>query len=215
MEVSMQKSFFKISLTTIMISFLSSFSVLAAQEDYSNTWWVNLGAGAGTVFGYDYEDDYIAEMSDDGGLALTASFNYALTEHQLLTLRTSRTEADFWGLDHIFDEDMTEQLDGVYDIGLLYGLMQKNEYFLASAAAGLAYTAVEYSQSTTVCDDNNQCISSNYSDYTESTVGFPVEVQLFWTPTDVLGIGLIGLANFNSEASYAAGLLAIQVGNLR
>ncbi|MFA6036602.1 MAG: hypothetical protein WC748_00605 [Legionellales bacterium] len=211
----MRKSFLKFSLITIMMVFLGNFSVFAAQEDYSNTWWINLGAGAGNVFGYDYEDDFY-EDTDHGGVALTASFNYAVTEHQLLTLRTSRSEADLWSfviVEDIFYDDV-ENLDAVYDIGVLYGLMEKNKYFLASISAGLAYTAIEFSQSENVCVDNT-CSSVNHSDRTQSTIGVPFEAQLFWTPTDVFGIGVIGLANINSEASYAAGLLAIQVGNLR
>jgi len=45
-------------------------------------------------------------------------------------------------------------------------------------------------------------------------VGVPVESQLFLT-LPFVGIGLVGYANLNLEASYAGFALTLQVGNLK
>lgn len=187
---------------------LMPFSLFAAEEsvpgltDYSGTWWLNAGFGAGYVFS---DDDNLGDDDDNSGPAATFSFNYAVTDNQVLTLRTSAVDVDF--LDIFGASDA--QVDNVYDFGVLYGLMHKSDLFLASIAGGLAYTAVEYNHNADFYDDDQS------HNYTESTIGVPLEAQLFWTPSSFLGLGLIGLANINSEASYVAGLVAIQVGDLK
>lgn len=188
-----------------IIGLLIQFSVFASEKnvtglnDYSGTWWFNLGAGAGNIFGYDNESIDEDEQANNGPAGMF-SFNYAVTDNQLLTVRTSIVDLQ---LGTLFGPNQDKQVERVFDVGVMYGLMHKSDQLLASISAGLAYTGVEYEYDI------------DYNNNVESTIGVPLEAQVFWTPTSFLGLGLIGLANINSEASYVAGLLAIQVGNLR
>ncbi len=201
-----------------IIVLLTQFSVFATEKtvsgltDYSGTWWFNLGAGAGNIFGYDNESIDEDDQTNNGP-AGTVSFNYAVTDNQLLTVRTSVVD---FQLGTLFGPTQDKQIERVFDFGVLYGLMHKSDMLLASISAGLAYTGVEYEVLGSIdYDDNDHSFDSNYNHNVESTIGVPLEAQVFWTPTSFLGLGLIGLANINSEASYVAGLVAIQVGNLK
>jgi hypothetical protein len=48
-----------------------------------------------------------------------------------------------------------------------------------------------------------------------STIGFPIEAQLFTTPLSFFGIGLYGIVNLNPRMSYFSILLCLQFGKLR
>jgi len=48
-----------------------------------------------------------------------------------------------------------------------------------------------------------------------STIGFPIDVQLFFTPSSFVGIGFQGIANINPERSFYGVLLCLQLGKLR
>lgn len=200
----------------ISLTHLSVFAQERSVEgltDYSGTWWFNAGAGIGNIFGI--QDDSIDEEDQDNtGPAGTISFNYAVTDNQLLTLRTSVVNVDW--VDFLGSNSEVKHINNVYDFAVLYGLMHKSDVFLASISAGVAYTAIEYNMLESFdYDENDHLISGHYGDHVESTIGLPLEAQLFWTPTSFIGLGLIGLANINSEASYVAGLVAVQVGDLR
>ena len=47
-----------------------------------------------------------------------------------------------------------------------------------------------------------------------TTIGLPVAVQLFWTPSEKLGIGLYGFANFNSQEHMGGLLFCLQLREL-
>jgi len=81
---------------------------------------------------------------------------------------------------------------------ILYGRSMKSKYWLSSFAAGLSYLSGEKSYQEKI-----------------STIGFPVEGQLFLTPLPFVGIGLYGLANFNLKCSFTGLLLCLQIGKLR
>lgn len=45
-------------------------------------------------------------------------------------------------------------------------------------------------------------------------LGVPLEAQLFWRFSTVVGLGLYGFGNLNSEAAFGGATLALQVGRL-
>lgn len=48
-----------------------------------------------------------------------------------------------------------------------------------------------------------------------TVVGLPIEAQLAWLPSKVIGIALYGFANFNRVRSFAGLTFGLQVGSLR
>jgi len=47
------------------------------------------------------------------------------------------------------------------------------------------------------------------------TIGLALEGQLNWHPSRLVGIGLLGFGNVNSDSPFGGLLLAVQVGRLR
>lgn len=88
--------------------------------------------------------------------------------------------------------------ESVWDIGALYGRIAKASWGLASISGGVGIVGVSAQQEN----------SSLH-------LGIPMEGQLFWTPTSMLGIGIYGFANLNSEKSFAGVLFCLQIGKLR
>ena len=163
-------------------------------------WWINIGLGIGAL-----EDS-------SGYLGGDVSLDYAVTQHQLLTVRTAGINntkgihgdniayATSGGLIHASDH-----VGGIGDIGAMYGLMSRHNWGYVSASAGLA--VVDGSSSPT------GYFRSTGKDFT--TVGIPLEVQTFWTPTKHVGVGLIGFADANLDGSFAGVTLALQFGQLK
>ena len=48
-----------------------------------------------------------------------------------------------------------------------------------------------------------------------TVVGLPLELQAFWRPGSLVGLGLYGFANFNAAQSFAGLTLGLQLGRLR
>jgi hypothetical protein len=109
----------------------------------------------------------------------------------LLSFRVSATAG-------IFD-------DGFGDYALLYGRATSPaaKRYHASAALGLALVQG--------CEGGGLGGCQNVSD----VVGVPLELQLFWRPGSLVGLGLYGFANFNSQRSFGGLTLGLQLGRLR
>ena len=91
--------------------------------------------------------------------------------------------------------------DDVFDFGLTVGYSTKKPrpvgYF--SIAGGISYvTGMSRSSYESV-----------------STVGFPIDIQIFVTPLSFAGIGFQGAADINSQRSFWCLLLCLQIGKLR
>jgi hypothetical protein len=95
--------------------------------------------------------------------------------------------------------------DDLWDIGLLYGRATRPGFMHVSVAAGVA--AVGGTRREGSLFDPAETIPT--------TIGFPIEVQLFFRPLPVVGLGLYGFANFNDEESFQGIAGAVQLGRLR
>ena len=94
----------------------------------------------------------------------------------------------------------------VWDLGILYGgiLRGKNGFIsLSGGIGGVGGTrGDEFVEST-----------GERQDDTFTTAGFPIELQLFWTPSSNFGIGLYGFSNINKEETFTGVALALQIGS--
>lgn len=80
--------------------------------------------------------------------------------------------------------------DAILDLAVLYGRSTRADFGFASVGAGIAFVGGE-----------------------SSSVGFPVQAQLLWTPSSSFGIGLHAFANLNRVRTFAGILLAINFGS--
>lgn len=151
-----------------------------------NNTWLNLGIGGSTH-----------------GLTGQISLSVQNGIH-LITLRyVSNTEFNIMG---------PTPSESVWDISILYGRSWESRLAMASISGGLGLVGGirrgDYIRS-------NGWFSSTYQKCPFSTVGFPVDIQLFWLPFRFLGFGIQGFANLNSEESFYGFVLGLQVGRLR
>ena len=91
--------------------------------------------------------------------------------------------------------DPGELLEGA----ILSGLAWSTTYGLISLETGIGFVGGSWDLSG----------QSEIESFT--TIGLPVAVQLFWTPTEKLGIGLYGFANFNSKENMGGLLFCLQL----
>jgi hypothetical protein len=102
--------------------------------------------------------------------------------------------------------------ESVWDISILYGRFWKSRLAMVSISGGLGLVGGirrgDYIRS-------DGWFSSKYQKCPFSTVGFPVDIQLFWMPSRFLGFSIQGFANLNSEESFYGFVLGLQVGRLK
>jgi hypothetical protein len=96
--------------------------------------------------------------------------------------------------------------DGFTDYGLLYGRATQGaeERHLLAGALGVALVDG--------CEGGG--IFSDCRDVS-AVIGLPLELQAFWRPGKVVGLGIYGFANFNQSQSFAGLTVSLQVGRLR
>lgn len=208
--VKMFKRFFII----LLLSFFS-FNALAEESTNiggSGTWWINLAVGASTTLGYEPKS---ADDSADSGnsLMLATSVNYALYDYRFIELRAATSQHYNWNFICFSTCPREESLQGISDVGILYGLMKKTRYVTLTGSLGLAYTDVNYKKRTTIEINGIESEETNHTHV--GTVGVPFEVSFFVTPLRYIGIGMMLMGNANTEASYIGGLFALQFGKLR
>ena len=176
--------------TVLML--LTTKSQAYVQQDTSdskpNLSWLNLGLGVGSI-----------------GLSAGASFSYNFGS-SLISIR-SVANSEF----KIFGPSPSEN---VWDLGVLYGRSAKASYGVASISGGIAIVGGvrrgRYLGST-----GGFFSSDKYESLTFSTIGIPIEGQLFWTPFSFFGIGIYGFGNLNPEQSFAGALLCLEFGEVR
>jgi hypothetical protein len=94
--------------------------------------------------------------------------------------------------------------DELWDIGVLYGRANQPSFIHFSLAAGIG--AVGGSGRETLFDPGERL---------PTTIGVPVEAQLFFRPVPLLGVGLYGFGNVNREESFVGLAAAVQLGRFR
>lgn len=116
-----------------------------------------------------------------------------------------KSRLGLFSLRSVFFEDFQICLFGdcsnphrLWDAGALYGVITKGKFAFASASAGLGLAGGKREGAKAF-----------------TTVGIPLETQLFLTPIRYAGIGLYGLADLNPEKSFWGLLVCLQFGRLR
>jgi len=105
----------------------------------------------------------------------------------IVTTRFYKTQGGIWG-----------PPPSITEFAVLFGMAKKTKWWLASGAGGLAYVSG--------VDDDNHNIS---------TIGFPIESQLFVTPLSFFGLGVCLFGDLNTRMINYGALFCLQLGQLR
>lgn len=135
-------------------------------------------------------------FGSENAIGAHASFSYQFGANAL-SMRSSGT-GDF--IETLFGN--AGDVVGTSDWGVLYGRATAPGRFHASVAAGVGiarvYRAVASGEPTT---------STHF--------GVPLEGQLFWRLSRVIGLGLYGYGNLNSDQSFGGLSAGVSLGRLR
>ena len=159
-----------------------------AQDASSNTEEHHYWLNVGGGFGWVHGGLGEDPAGVSGGISL--SYQKGSSLFSIRGVGNEEFKLDLWGY--------SGPPERVWDIGVLYGRITKASYGLASISGGVSIVG-----------------ASEYEGITCYRIGFPVEGQLFWTPSSMVGIGIYGFANLNSEKSFIGALLCLQIGILR
>ncbi|MBN2354999.1 hypothetical protein JXO59_02740 [candidate division KSB1 bacterium] len=92
------------------------------------------------------------------------------------------------------------------DYSVCYGRALTQSTFLLAIGGGIGFVQGEISSGLFSREEPKKI---------PTTIGLPLEAQIFWRPFSFAGIGLYGFANINSEESFYGCNLAVQVGKVR
>jgi hypothetical protein len=141
--------------------------------------------------------NYGGGVSPPDWLAVGASFTYEIDEGSIASIRYAHSE----------EFNIISISETVWDVGVLYGFKTKGDDVLASLSGGIGIVGgVHKGEHISFWEDE---------EVTFRTAGIALEGQLFWRPLSFLGIGIYVAANLNKERSYAAALVALQLGTLK
>jgi hypothetical protein len=187
--LTITKRILPLGLIALPLLFIISSRLYAQTASYHSRprqYWFNFGAGGSSA-----------------GLSFGASYSYTYSGRLVSARFTSNHEFDILG---------PKPEEYIWDLGMLYGAIAKNDYGLISISSGLAMVGGvrrgKYLSS-------NGWFSASYETRGFFTIGLPVEVQLFWTPTSFLGFGAYGFANLNPKWPFLGALFCLQLGAIR
>ncbi len=129
---------------------------------------------------------------DNGGFSGGLSGHYQTKKH-LFSIRWTTTEEfklDLFGY--------SGPPARVWDVGLLYGRFAKAKHGIAAISGGISIVGA----------------TDGYND-APLRMGLPIEGQLFWIPSDIVGLGFSTFADVNSRMSFWGILFCIQLGQLK
>lgn len=163
-------------------------AVVLPRSERASAFWIGLGVGVGTL------------PSEGSVFAAGLSFTYQPRSH-IFSART--TYAGFPVLSSYR-----------YDVGALFGRAFSIGRRAVSLAAGVGVVNG---------DDDTFCIAVGYTSSCaendrgelNTTLGFPLEVQLHSLETRFFDVGLYGFANFSRTGRFGGVLLHARLGNLR
>lgn len=124
------------------------------------------------------------------GVGVQGGLSFDYNRH-LFSLRTISTDLDYGA--------------ETWDIALLYGrgITYRSLYISAGAGASVI-GGKKYSQ-----------LFGGESTEAETTLGFPLEGQISWTPTGFIALGIYSYANVNTEQPFGGIGLNIRLGDLK
>jgi len=205
----MKRSIIAIAIVGMILNFLLP-NCLISQQTNPKSGQITQSENSASILNRQYWINGGLGVSS-AGLSSGVGFSHQ-TGKQLITVRSTYNEEL-----NIFGPSPAER---VWDVGVMYGRIAKSKYGFASVSAGLGLVG-GVKRGTYLgdnLDDDYGWFVIKIDRYEKDkfvTLGFPAEIQAFWTPLSKLGIGITLYGNLNPEKSFAGFLVSIQIGNLR
>ncbi len=108
-------------------------------------------------------------------------------------------KSNVFALRGVIVHDIERPTNELGEVGILYGRSSPVKSFAATLAAGLS--GVGFSACP---DDDDSCF----------TIGLPIVAEVSWR-SQFVGIGFQSFGNINPKATYAGGVVFVQLGRLR
>jgi len=156
-----------------------------------------------------------SKLGTDAGMEIGLQYNnhiFLFRWNQNNEADPGRVGDDDFKLNRSPDEDINE-------VGLLYGRGWRNDIFVFSAAAGIAYISGvrrgDLLQRNIQIHSDGGVVIERYEERPFETVGLPIVAQISFQALEVFGVAVELFGNANPERSYMGALLGIQFGHLR
>ena len=102
----------------------------------------------------------------------------------------------------------------IWEVGVLYGPTMRSRTSFLSIAGGVSLvsstTRGKYLRNT-----NEFFLRRIHESVSRSTIGLPIEVQAFWTPSSFVAFGIYVFGNMNTQRSFGGALFCFQMGRWR
>jgi hypothetical protein len=100
-------------------------------------------------------------------------------------------------------------LEHTWDFGVLYGWYTKSTKFIVSLSGGLSVLGGVRRGELISFERRFLYEESIYKRITCTTMAFPLEAQVYWTPLRLWGFGVCGFVDFNEEERFSGALLSV------
>jgi hypothetical protein len=170
----------------VIILFQSSIkSQTNIKQNSTSLYWLTLGAG-------------FFSNKDFSGFGGNINASY-YSNIGLLSVRF--LDADKAGMEPTNVITSSVKLNHINEFSGMYGFNYHASFLFISVSSGIGI--VWFKKGITP------------SEVTTSTLGLPLDAEIFISPLPVLGIGLKLLGNINSKSSYSGFLICLQLGKLK
>ncbi|GEM_PF-2234461 len=175
--------------------FVLSYESIASENDNSTANWYD-----NSRYGWLYAGYGLAGSKQFGGIAGIVGFSY-LKDHTKYTVRLiTAVELPLYFSQDYLDTVGSSGSYGFIDAGLLHGYAINSRYIKISASAGLSFLRGN--------------VPREKDDVRLSTVGFPLEIDLFVSPLPLLGFGFVGYGNINFISPFYGYMVCVQIGKV-
>ena len=179
---------FKFIIYLFIVIILSQSSIKSQtnmKQNSTSLYWLTLGAG-------------FFSNKDFGGFGGNINASY-YSKIGLLSVRF--LDAANSGAEPVNVITNDYRLNHINEISGMYGLNYHISFLFLSLSTGVGMVWIKKGVSP--------------SEVTSTTLGLPIDAEIFISPLPMLGIGLKLIGNLNSKSSYRGILICIQLGKLK
>jgi hypothetical protein len=175
----------------IIFLFLLFYCCLIHSQDEKIT-WLNTGIGG-----------YYSDENHTSGISFTLDYN----NNKKATLYTFRY---IYSLEFVLFTDPYEYL---HDLGFLFGRVYKNEYWIASASAGLGFVSGIVRTGQQIQNSNpgpGLNMTRHYHSKMITDFAIPIELQATYFALKKIGFGVKAFGNINPDNPVFGVLVTLQ-----
>jgi hypothetical protein len=180
------------------VSFPAEGSSPPADPPDEKIHWFSLGIGGSST-----------SAPGTGGAAMRAGYSHPVWKGVLTGRFIYAWQTDAEGNISGVGTSKIRPLEHTWDFGVLYGWYTKSTKFIVSLSGGLSMLGGVRRGELIYFERSFLHEESIYKKITYSTIAFPIEAQVYWTPFRLWGFGVCGFADFNEEERFSGAMLSV------